>query len=99
MARPDTTLASINAQAGNWDQIVDTNTDKVEEFLFQKPYPIPVVHIAAGDEGSTPLSGYPAASYKWCVAIVVDPASVGTNGNLIYSDGTNWKYQRTGTNV
>ena len=97
MARPDTTLLAIDSQAGDWDATVDQNTDKIELFCFQEPYPMPLVHNSVADSGSSALSGFAAGSYKWCVCLLVDAATPATDGYMIYSDGTNWRYQRTDT--
>lgn len=99
MARPDTTLASVDGQVGDWDQVVDANNDKIEQLCFQEPYPLSHVHDSTADESSSPLADYDAADYKWCIAILVDATSPGTNGYLIYSDGSDWRYQRTDTVV
>jgi hypothetical protein len=99
MSRPNTNLTDIDSQNGNWDQTVDANNDKLESLLFAAPVPISNVHIAVADEGSTLLTGYAAASYAFCIAIVVDPATPATNGHLIYSDGSNWIYSRSGNTV
>ena len=99
MPRPNTSFTDINSQNGNWDQTVDNNFDKAENLLFNDPMPLTNVHIAVANEGSTLLSTFAPANYKWCTAIVVDPALPATNGHLIYSDGTNWIYSRTGTIV
>ena len=102
MARPTTTLLTINGQAGDWDQTVDDNNDTLRTLLFTEPMAMTHVHRSTASESSTLLlggGGLAAASYAWCVAILVDPATVATNGVLIYSDGTNWRYQKTNTIV
>lgn len=99
MARPTTTLAAINSLLGNWDQTVDDNNDTLRTLLFTEPFPMVTVHSAAASEGSVPLSNFAATSFAFCTAMLVDAATPATNGYLIYSDGTNWKYQRTDTNV
>lgn len=99
MARPATTLLSINNQAGGWDQTVDDNNDTLRSLLFTGPFPIFLVHRATANEGSTLLSTLAAADYKWCYAHVVDPATVATNGYLIFSDGTNWRYSKSNNTV
>jgi len=99
MPRPPTVLLTINNQAGAWDQTVSDNNDTLRNLLFLKPYPMPLVHRSAANEGSVALSTYAAADYKWCYAHVVDPATVATNGYLIFSDGTNWRYHKSNNTV
>ncbi|MCB1116895.1 MAG: hypothetical protein KDK71_10550 [Chlamydiia bacterium] len=95
MGRPTTTLLSINNQSGGWDQTIDDNMDTLRSLLFVGPAAILHVHWDAPSEGSTALSTFAAASYAWCIAIQVDVNNVSTNGRLIYSDGTNWRYQKS----
>ena len=99
MGRPDTTLQSVDSQLAGWDAVVDDNLDKVRELTFLKPYPMPLAHKTVADSGSVALSTYAASDYKWCQVLIVDAATPATNGYIAFSDGTNWKYVKTMTNV
>lgn len=99
MARPTTTLDTINNQAGAWDIIISGNFDTMRTLLFLAPYPMPLVHRSVANESSVALSTYAAADYKWCYVHVVDPATVATNGYLAFSDGTNWRYSKSNNTV
>lgn len=97
MARPDPAgdINDINGQAGAWDETVTDNFDTLKENLFTGPYPLTAVHWDDPDENSVALSTFDAADYPWCILIQVDVNVVATNGRLIYSDGTNWRYQKS----
>lgn len=99
MPRPSTTLTPISSQVAGWDEVVDDNNDSLRENLFLAPYPLPLVHKTTEDSESSPLSNFAASNYKWCMALVVDATTPATNGHLIYSDGTNWLYSRSGNTV
>ena len=104
MPRPATLLDALNSQVGNWDQTVDDNNDTLRSLLFIGPYPMITVHRSAASEGSVPLFGFPSpgfdpALFAFCTVMVVDALNSATNGHMIYSDGTDWRYQRTHTIV
>jgi hypothetical protein len=97
MTRPDpaTDILDVEGQAGGWDETVTDNNDTLKASLFTGPYPLTLVHWDAPNENSVALSTFSAANYKWCILFQVDVNNVSTNGRIIYSDGTSWRYQKS----
>ncbi len=99
MARPTLVPKAIAAQGAHWDSTVDQNFADVASALTIKPYPMPLAHKTTASEGSTLLSTLDPALYSRCYLHLVDAASPSTNGYLIYSNGTIWKYVKSDASV
>lgn len=99
MARPTLVPQAIAAQGAHWDSTVDQNFADVASTLTIKPYPMPLAHVASASESSTLLSTLDASVYSRCYLHLVDAVSPSTNGYLIYSNGTIWKYVKSDASV
>lgn len=99
MARPKLLPKDIAAQGAHWDSTVDQNFAAVKDTLTIKPFPMPLAHVASASEDSILLSTLDPALYSRCYLHLVDAASPSTNGYLIYSNGSTWKYVKSETAV
>lgn len=99
MPRPEFNRIVITGLGKGWDSMVDTNFTRIEELMELKPFPLRTVHRATPSEGSALFTDFAAGDYVGCYAHLVDAAAPATNGYMIFSDGTNWRYQRTHTVV
>lgn len=95
MPRPQLTCDDIAPQTRGWDGRVDTNFSKVEQHVNLTPFALCLLHRSTPTGASQPIASFPAVDYNQCYAHLVDPATQATNGNLIFSNGTNWIYQRS----
>lgn len=96
MPRAGFTPLSIAPQTRGWDAKVDSNFINIQT-LLAGPLPLGLVHKTTPAMGSLAIAGFTVADYVGSYAHMVDAATPATNGYLIFSDGTNWRYQRTHT--
>ena len=79
MARP--TLSTVVAGLSGWDATVNTNF----EILTEAPLPV----VTAADPTAL-AADFPASSYDYCIAAVIDSTGAGGPPKQFFSDGTAW---------
>jgi hypothetical protein len=99
MARPALGFSTIAPQQTGWDAQVDDNFTEVKEKLTIQPFPLSLVYKTTPYSGALHLSDLDAADYLGCYMHLTDPASIAANGHMIYSDGVDWLYVRSGSAV
>lgn len=100
MPRPTILAKEIAAKGAHWDSTVDQNFSDIKTKTNINPLALSLVHKTTGSADSLPLSDFdPTEYFPGCYAHLVDAASPSTNGYMIYSDGSNWKYVKSNSNV
>ena len=99
MARPQFAPLTIDPKARGWDALVTANFQALQTMLNAQPWAPLLVHKTTPTDGSVALSGFAAADFPRCYLELVDAATPATNGYLIRSDATNWRYAKSNTVV
>lgn len=99
MPRPELSPLAITPQQLGWDASVDTNFSELKEKLTVKPIPLPLAYKTTPYTGATNISTLSASNYEYCYMHLTDAASIATNGRLIYSDGTDWRYVKSDATI
>lgn len=94
MAR-DLGIQEIPPGQRGWDSPTNTNFERFKERVENVPLPLPLVYKTTPAAGAIQLSTYAAADFLGCFAYLTDAATIATNGHMIYSDGTSWKYVKS----
>ena len=81
MPQPTLTLQTVDPQQAGWDAVINSISTALHTHLMGQPLAAKVYTV-----GTLPA----AASYQHCFAFVSD----GTQGRVMYSDGTSWVYVR-----
>jgi hypothetical protein len=93
--------SQISSTNGNWDSLVNANAARVLAWLNGSPFPLKRFYRVSGSNTSYPaclnLVAFNAAEEEGGLAYLKDPESGQTP--MIYSNGVNWKYVKTDTNV
>lgn len=99
MARPTFTPVTIDPKTRGWDALVNDAMAQLIALHNTLPFAPLLVHKTTPADGSLALSGFVASDYPRCYLELVDAASPSTNGYLIRSDASIWRYAKSNTAV